>query len=305
MAGKLDNSTVPLEDYATDSKRSDFYHYLSLAINYYTMNYNQKPFDNIDIRQAFELAVNKQEIVSKIWDGTFIATNHIVPQGQPGYDPTLKGVDGTTNLTGNPTLAKQLLQEGLKQEGWTSVKQMPQINLTYSSAGNQATKNEVAVMLQDWHDVLGITVNSDDIDINLLFKDERMGIQNPLQFFTGPGWATDYPDPEDWTTLLFTQSSSMNYGQNHSTDSVIQQATQKLLEQADVEQNPSIRMADDNKAEQQLVDDVAWFPMEQQYAFGLRKPCVQVVVNGPFGTPPDAWHNIYISDATCANATVS
>jgi peptide/nickel transport system substrate-binding protein/oligopeptide transport system substrate-binding protein len=308
LAGKLDDASVPLANYSTDSKRSDFYRYLSLAINYYTMNYNQKPFDNIDIRQAFELAINKQEIVAKIWKGTFLATNHIVPQGQPGYDPNLKGVDGTTSLTGNATLAKKLLQEGLKQEGWTSVKQMPQINLTYSSAGVQASKDEVAEMLQDWHDVLGITVNSSDIDINLLFKDEGMGTKNPLQFYTGPAWAADYPDPEDWTTLQFDQGSAqngMNYGQNHSTDAAAQQANQKLLEQADVEQNPTTRMADYNKAEQQLVNDVAWFPMEQQYSFGLRKPCVQGVVNSPFGTPPDAWHNIYISTATCANATVS
>jgi peptide/nickel transport system substrate-binding protein/oligopeptide transport system substrate-binding protein len=208
-----------------------------------------------------------------------LATNHIVPQGQLGYDPNLKGVDGTTNLTGNPTLAKKLLQEGLKQEGWTSVKQMPQITLTYSSAGVQADQDEVAQMIQDWKEVLGVTVNSSNVELSLLFSEESEGAKNPLQFYTGPAWGADYPDPQDWTTLQFDKGASqngMNYGQNNSTDAARQQATQKLLEQADVEPDKSIRIADYNKAEQQLVDDVAWMPMYQQYAFGLRKPASRV-----------------------------
>jgi oligopeptide transport system substrate-binding protein len=106
------------------------------------MNYKQKPFDNIHIRQAFALAINKQKIVNKIWKGLFIATNHIIPQGMLGYNANLKGPDGPTDLTGNPKKAQQLLQQGLKEERWNSVSQMLPITLTYSSAGIQASKGE-------------------------------------------------------------------------------------------------------------------------------------------------------------------
>jgi peptide/nickel transport system substrate-binding protein/oligopeptide transport system substrate-binding protein len=47
------------------------------------MNYKQKPFDNIHIRQALALAINKKKIVDKIWKGSFIPTNHIIAQGMP------------------------------------------------------------------------------------------------------------------------------------------------------------------------------------------------------------------------------
>src|SRR5262249_16595426 len=150
-------------------------HHVTLAINYYTMNYNQKPFDNIHIRQAFALAINKQKIVDKIWKGLFIATNHIIPQGMPGYNPDLKGPDGTSNLTGNPRRAQQLLQEGLKEEGWNSVSQIPPIRLTYASAGTQAAKDEVRELLQKWKDVLNITVSAYDIDSGILFNDQVKG----------------------------------------------------------------------------------------------------------------------------------
>ncbi|HTI13250.1 MAG TPA: peptide ABC transporter substrate-binding protein [Dictyobacter sp.] len=307
QAGKLDDATVPLANVSSVQNSPDYFKYPELSINYYAMNYDIKPFDNIDIRQAFELAINKQQIVSQIWKNTFIATNHIIPQGQPGYDPSLKGPDGTTSLTGDPTLAKQLLQEGMKQEGWTSVKQIPQITLTYSSAGNQATVNEVSQLLQDWKDVLGINVNTSDIELNTIFKYEAEGAKNPMMFYSGPGWIADYPDPEDWTTLQFSQGSAqngMNYGQNNSTDAAAQVANQNLMAQADADQNPTTRMADYNKIEQQLVNDVAWMPMEQQEAFGVRKPCVQGWTNSSTGImPANDWGKVYISTATCANTT--
>ena len=98
-----------------------------LWINYYTMNYLQKPFDNTKIRQAFALAINKDLIVKNIWKGSLIATNHIVPQGQYGYNPNLRGPDNTPGTAGDPNKAKLLLQQGLSEEGYSSVSQLPSI----------------------------------------------------------------------------------------------------------------------------------------------------------------------------------
>ena len=54
--------------------------------------------------------------------------------------------------------------------------------------------------------------------------------------------------------------------------------------------------------EQQLVNYVAWFPMEQQEINILQKPCVQGVVQNAMAVlPPEDWANIYIStDQPCA-----
>src|SRR5205823_10973001 len=97
--------------FVTDKKRSDFHQIPQLWINYYTMNYLVKPFDNIHIRQAFALAINKTTIANNVWKGTVVPTNHIVPEGMPGYNPDLSGPDGTSSLKGNPSRANTLLQE--------------------------------------------------------------------------------------------------------------------------------------------------------------------------------------------------
>lgn len=309
LANQVDDSYVPSQYYLQAKTRPDFHQVPLLAINYYAMNYAQKPFDDIKIRQAFALAINKDLIVSKIWNGQFLATNHIVPQGMPGYNSSLTGPGGVKGTAGDPTLAKQLLQQGMQEEGYSSVSQLPQITLTFSSGGDQSTKNEVAALQQMWQTTLGISVKTNDIDINTLFGDESEGAKNPLMFYAGPAWITDYPDPQDWTTLQFDKGAAqngMNYGQNNSADAAAQQANQAAMEAADVMPVGQARLAAYNKIEQELVNEVAWFPMEQQIAAGLRKPCVQGVVDNSAGlTPPNDWANVYIStNSTCVNATV-
>jgi oligopeptide transport system substrate-binding protein len=307
LANRLDDASVPLANYESDSTRPDFFKFPIAANYFYVMNYNQKPFDNIKIRQAFALTINKSLIVSKIWHNSSTPTNHYVPQGVPGYNANLKGPDGTTSTSGNPTLAKQLLQQGMQQAG---LKQLPAIKLTYSSGGIQAQRDEVTEMQQEWQNVLGVHVDTEDVEYNTLIGDISQGAANPLQFFWGPGWIEDYPDPSDWLTLQFDAGQSqnnMNYGQNKSSAAIEQQAVQKQLEQADVEQDATKRLALYNDAEQKLSNDVAWLPMEQSNAFGLRKPCVHGVPPNIQGiTPPDDWANIYITtNPQCANITVS
>ncbi len=280
------------------TRRGEFYQIPQLYIDYYTMNYLAKPFDNIHIRQAFALAIDKSLIVHRVWKDSLIATNHIVPQGQPGYYPNLTGPDGTKGLSGNPTKALALFQQGLQEEGWSSVSQMPPIKLTYST-GSPDTDNEVAAMIQMWQSVLNVTVKPDPIDFNKLLTETEATFNNPhgLQFW-GIAWIADYPDPQDWTTLQFDKgvpNNQMNYGQNSSADAAQQQAVQQALEAADVNPDTTSRMQAYNQAEQQLIDDVAWMPMEQVTVNILLKPYVKGVVFNPQGlTPPNDWGAVYI-----------
>ncbi len=308
LANRLDTTGIPLTHLSQAKSRPDYVQHVILSNNYYTMNYKQKSFDNVHIRQAFALTINKQKIADKIWKNLYIATNHIIPQGMPGYNPDLKGPDGTTNLTGNSKMARALLQQGLKEEGWNNVSQIPPITLTYASVGSQEIKDEVTELLQEWKDVLNITVSANDIDPNVLFNNISQGANNPLSFYSA-GWIADYPDPEDWTTLIFGKDSAqngMNYGQNNSANASQQQALQVRMEKADILQDQNQRFKEYNAIEQQLVNDVAWIPMEQQVAAGLRKPCVRGFHQTAMGImPPDDWAYAYISnDQPCANRTV-
>jgi len=302
QAGQTDYSQgVPTADLATAKAlpNNQYSSVPQLWINYYTMNYLVKPFDNIHIRQAFALAINKDLIVHSVWKDTYIATNHIVPKGMPGYNANLTAPDSVTGTSGDTTKAKALLQQGLQEEGWSSVSQMPAIKLTYPS-GSPDTDNEVAALQQMWQTTLGINVKANPEDFNKLLTDTEAALNNPngLQFW-GIAWIADYPDPQDWTTLQFgkgSQYNQINYGQNNSANAATQQQTQQALAAADVNQDQTSRMQAYNQAEQQLVNDVAWLPMEQVAVNQVLKPYVRgMVFNPQLLIPPNDWGNIFIA----------
>jgi oligopeptide transport system substrate-binding protein len=298
LVGQVDTTGVPLSLFAADKKRSDFHQVPQLWINYYTMNYLTKPFDNINIRRAFALAIDKSAIASSAWKGIALATNHIIPQGMPGYNPNLTGPDGTQSLKGNPKEAQALLQEGLKQEGWSSVSQMPPIQLTYATNQPEAAQ-EVTMMIQEWRKTLGVTVTASATDYNTLLSQVTTATGNAsgLQFW-GLSWVAEYPDPQDFLTRQFDRgvpNNNMNYGQNTSTDVAQQQLLQQKLETADSTSDLSARVSLYQQAEQQLINDVAWLPVTQETAVFLRSPTVIGIVDNPLDIIlPNDWSHIYI-----------
>ncbi len=120
QVGQVDATRIPAGHLAAARQLTNEYHQVpQLWINYYAMNYLVKPFDNIKIRQAFALAINKDLIAHTVWRDSVIATNHIVPKGMPGYNPNLTGPDGVVSPAGDQNKAKALFQAGLQEEGMT------------------------------------------------------------------------------------------------------------------------------------------------------------------------------------------
>jgi oligopeptide transport system substrate-binding protein len=308
QVGQVDQTGVPSANLAAARQLTkEYYQVPQLWISYYAMNFLVKPFDNIKIRQAFELAINKDLINHSVWKDRFIATNHIVPKGMPGYTPNLTGPDGVASTAGDPTKAKALFTAGLQEEGMT-LATLPPIRLTYPS-GSKDSDNEVAALQQMWQNVLGVSVKADPIDFNKLLSEITAATNNPkgLQFW-GIGWIADYPDPQDWTTLQFDKgvpNNNTNYGQNNTSDAAQQQAVQQALEAADINPDQNARIQAYQQAEQQLANDVAWLPMQQVSLSFLSKPCLTgLVFNAQDITPPNDWGAIYKSTATpCADTS--
>ncbi len=280
----------------------------TLVTAYYTMNYLVKPFDNIKVRQAFSLALNKNQIAANAYNGSVIATNHIVPQGIPAYNAKLTAPGGISNTAGNPTLAKTLFDAGLQEDG-LSLANLPTITLTVSTGGLPDAQKEIALETQMWQNALGITVKVNDEDYTKLLSDSQAATGNKKGLmFWGLGWIGYYPDAQDWLSVQFGQgaaNNNMNYGQNNSADASQQQDMQKNLAQADSNLNAAQRLQQYVQAEQQLVNDVAWLPIYQQTLTYVQKPCVVGTMGNAFTiTPPDDWSKVYIStDTPCADTS--
>jgi peptide/nickel transport system substrate-binding protein/oligopeptide transport system substrate-binding protein len=285
----VDIAPLPFSRYTQDKGREDFHQVKQLWTNYYTMNYLAKPFQNIRIRQAFALALDKKAIADQIWQGSVIPTNHIIPEGMPGYNPDLLGPDGTQNLSGNAQKAKELLQQGLKEE---QLSRLEPVTLSYAT-GNKQLEQEAQEIVKQWQSVLNVTVKAEGLDYNTLLDRITATTHNSqgLQIW-GLSWVGEYASPQNWLTYQFGTkafNNNMNYGVTPQ-----QKELQQKLAQADKESNPESRMQTYKQAEQQLVNDVAWIPMEQFTSTFLRTPYIVGMPDTPSGIiPPDSWSNIY------------
>jgi len=296
QANQIDLASVPGTQVELAKGRKDFKQAPSLQITYLTMNYLAKPFDNIKIRQAFALALDKDVLAQRVLHDTVLPTNHLMPDGMPGFNKALTGPGGVSSTQGDVTKAKQLLQEGMQEEGYSSISQMPSITLAYFILDSD-TANLITVLAQRWQSVLGVTVRPSLVEINVLLQQmtNSTGHTGPLQM-----WFLSYggiADPEQWLSIIFGKGATfnnMNYGQNNSSDAAEQQAVQAELAAADSNLNPQQRTQQYNDAEQKLVNDVSWIPLFQVEQNLVVNPKLQNFPIYPISIiPPDEWGNIY------------
>jgi peptide/nickel transport system substrate-binding protein/oligopeptide transport system substrate-binding protein len=87
----------------------------------------------------------------------------------------------------------------------------------------------------------------------------------------------------------------MNFGQNTTSTAAQQQIAQQQLASADANtNNAKQRLQTYQQAEQTLVNNVAWLPIEQETQAFLRNPAiVGIVDNAQNIIPPNDWANIY------------
>ncbi|GAH66093.1 unnamed protein product, partial [marine sediment metagenome] len=74
-----------------------FYQELSIVpeLSFYYIGFNtaEPPFDDVNIRRAFSLAIDKDKLISLVFAGTMQPAYGILPPGIPGYNEELVGLD--------------------------------------------------------------------------------------------------------------------------------------------------------------------------------------------------------------------
>jgi ABC-type transport system substrate-binding protein len=290
LAGQVDYANIPLSDLASAKSRQDYHHAGILSIDFLAMNFLAKPFDNASIRQAFALAINKDILASNVLHGAYVPTNHLLPQGMPGYNQQLTGPDGVSSTAGDASKAQQLLRQGLQEAGYSSVSALPAITFTYPNLG-QDFQNVCEAIVQEWQTVLGVTVQLKVEDPTTFVSRDlpaSQGHAGPLQiWFLGYSYLAD---PFFWLNTFFGAGGSLNDGNYGQTSE--QQAVQQELTTAATNANAAQRTQQYNDAEQKIVNDVGWIPLDQGGLDVLINPNVQnLEANGPTKT----WSDVYIS----------
>jgi oligopeptide transport system substrate-binding protein len=287
QSGKADIGYPPAAQLAQARKQSDYHEQGVLWVNHLGLNWKMAPFDDVRARQAFALALNKDTLNTSVLGGAQAPTNHIVPQGMPGYNANLKGPAGVTSTQGDPDKAKALWQQYVAAKCGGQAASCPQVTLTYSSSGPTAGKLATA-MRQMWKTALGVNVTLQGV-ANLDTLDAQLATQSVQLWIVG--WFADYPDPEDWLSLQFVPGAPYNAGNVAVPDATTH------LNRADTDLNPTDRVQQYQTAEQLLVDQVAWVPLDQVEDHWQVQPWIHGYTETALGEPMlDQWLSMYVTN---------
>jgi oligopeptide transport system substrate-binding protein len=279
QAKQNDIGAPPSADYkiAKALGPSQFFEGPSLAISYVAPNSKIAPFDNLTVRQAFAEATDRDTIANDTLQGTSLPSDHIVPQGDPSYNPNFKG------LPFNPQDAKAKLTSV-----YPDLSQMPPVTLEYPKGGDN---DKIAARLQqDYQTYLGVHINLNPVDFGQLINDitsKNAAGDFQVQFYS-LGWIADYPDAQDWMDLVTTgnANNTMNFS-DPQVDSLVAEADSSL--------DASQRLKDYNQAEELAVQNVAWIPfIQQKIIYTIQKWVSGYSVDAQGLTPDIAWPDVQI-----------
>jgi oligopeptide ABC superfamily ATP binding cassette transporter, binding protein len=218
----------------------------NVALYYYNLNPAVKPLNNVKVRKALSLALDRKVITDQITQGGQLPATAIVPPGL--LDDTGKEFsDANKDLIKTDVgEAKKLLTEGLAEEKMTPAD--VKLTILYNTSENH--KKIAEAIQQMWNKELGINTTLENVEFKV-----KIDRENAHQFeISRSGWTGDYLDPMTFMDLWITGASNnyVNYS-NPEYD--------KLVKEAQTSTDQKLRMDNMKKAEKMILEDMAIVPI--------------------------------------------
>jgi oligopeptide transport system substrate-binding protein len=222
-----------------------------LGTYFYRLNVARPPFNDVRVRRALALAVDRQAIVEQILRGGQLPAPAFTPPGTAGYTPP----------AGIPTdfaAARRLLAEA----GFPGGQGLPVLEILFNSS---ETHRVIAEAVQEmWRRELGLDVRLASMENNSALDARRTGNYQILRSV----WIGDYDDPQNFLSI-WTGDSGNNF--TGWTDP----AYDALLRQAELATDPTHRFALLQQAETRLLDAAPLIPIYYYTHVFLIQPSVR------------------------------
>ena len=183
-----------------------------LGTEYYLLNTEIKPLDDVRVRRALSMALDRGGLAEHVKAGGQLAAYHFTPSGTAGYAPA-----PTDRIEENAWEARRLLAEA----GYPQGKGFPALELLFNSSENNKVTAEA--IQQMWKTTLGIRVELRNQEYKV-YLDSR---NNGDFHIARSSWVGDYNDPNTFLEI-WTSGSGNNHSRwkNSRFDNFIRQASQ-------------------------------------------------------------------------------
>ena len=246
--------TVPLDKMRVYRERGDSRYVNSpyLGTYYYLLNTTVPPLDDVRVRQALSMAVDRQKLMDTVMYGVNVPAYSITPPDTLGYHP--------------PRLFEHDIErarELLAQAGYPDGAGWPGLELMYNT--HEAHRKIAVALQQMWKDALNIqvTLSNQEWKVYLNSVDE-MDFQIARR-----GWIGDYVDPNNFLDLFLCD------GGNNSTGFCDAQYDDMILRQAPNAASREERYAIFHAAETRLMQQMPIIPIYTYTSNHLVHPSVK------------------------------
>ena len=233
-------------DFVNNQKNKDlFVRGTQMQTGYVAINTKMKPFDNVKVRQALNMAVNKGRIV-QIVNGRAEVANQVLPPIMPGYDPNYKGYEY------NPQKAKALLAEAGFPNGFS----------TQLFANNTDPNPRIAQAIQQDLAAVGIKAELKTQAQSTVIAAGGQEQGAPLIWSGGMAWIADFPDPSNFYWPILSCASIAPGTWNWAW--YCNESLDKMAKTADAMVKPEQaeeRVAMYRQLFTKVMEDAAWVPV--------------------------------------------
>ncbi len=237
-----------------------------IAISYIALNADAKPLDDVRVRKALQLSLDRELLLNAVYSGMGTVENGIFPHGLKGFNEELP------EIPCDPEGARELL----RQAGYTNGFALS-INV---SANATAQEQELLRLAAAMWSKLGVRVRTIVLPEDSFLEQRRAG---SLVCYTAT-WSADYDDPDNFIYPFFgsrenTRSRSLCYGRDSLIERVVH--ARSIL-------NDQARMREYAALEKIIIqDDAAWIPLFSRtrcYVLSERMDSFLVSWNGWYET---------------------
>ncbi len=225
-----------------------------LHTGYVTMNVNIPPFDNVKVRQAVNMAINKERIVQLI-NNRAVPANQPLPPSMPGYAQDYKG------YAYDAAKAKGLLAEAGHADGFE----------TELYVMNTDPNPRIAQGIQQDLAAIGIKANIQALaQANVIAAGgEKEGA--PMIWSGGMAWIADFPDPSNFYGPILGCGGAVPGGWNWSW--YCNEDLDKKAGEADSITDPA-KAEERNKLWSEIytkiMEDAPWAPVFNEQRFTMK-----------------------------------
>jgi len=200
-----------------------------------------EPLTKKKVRQAINMAIDKQSIVDNIYMGTAIKAKNGMPPFMLGYNNDIE------DYPYDPERAKELLVEAGYPDGFEVTLHVMPVSRPY-----MFDPYKVAEVIQSYLASVGIKVKFYQVDWGSYLQ-EISGGKHQIAL---SGWIGDNGDPDNFMSVCGTNSTSIGMAKNRAF--YLNDAVQELLSAALATYNNEKRATYYKKIQEMVHEDAGW-----------------------------------------------